>query len=222
MAYVALRPGRVERVRAAGTLWPDADDGRAAGNLRSALWRLRRAGIEVLVADKHSLSLRADVAVDVLVLEKWADRLIQERCSSDDLLASDCLFEALDLLPGWYDDWVLTERERLRQRLLHALESLCRQLTKAGRHAAAIEAAMTAIDADPLRESAHRCLVEAHLAEGNWAEARRSFAVLRRLTLRELGVEPSPALQRLIDRGCVVSSSAMRGRQEKRQRVVRQ
>ena len=37
----------------------------------------------------------------------------------------------------------------------------------------------------------HPVLVEAHLAEGNWAEAWRSFSHLRRMTLRELGVEVS-------------------------------
>lgn len=211
MAYVALKHGRVERARAAGMLWPEADDGRAAGNLRSALWRLRGAGIDVLVADKFSLALRPAVAVDVDVLQRWADRVTQERCDPDELTVFGRLSEALDLLPGWYDDWVSIERERLRQRLLHAVEALGRQLTTAGRHADAIDAAMAAIDADPLRESAHRVLVEAHLAEGNWSEARRSFAMLRRMTLRELGVEPSSALRALVDRGCGGSSSAQRG-----------
>ena len=55
LAYVALRRRRVERRQVAGTLWPFGDEERAAGNLRSALWRLRRAGINVLVADKWSL-----------------------------------------------------------------------------------------------------------------------------------------------------------------------
>ena len=201
MAYVALWRGPVERVRAARVLWPDVGDGRAAGNLRSALWRLRGAGIDVLVADKLSLALRPDVAVDVHLMEAWADRLIEDRCHPDDLTAFRRLSEALDLLPGWYDDWVIAERERLRRRLLHGVESLGRRLTMAGRHADAIEAAMTAIDADPLRESAHWVLVEAHLAEGHWAEACRSFVNLRRLTLRELGVEPSPGLRLLVDGG---------------------
>ena len=202
MAYVALKRGRMERARAAGMLWPEADDGRAAGNLRSALWRLRAAGIDVLLADKFSLTLRPDVDVDVHILLRLADRITQERCAPDELAAFGWLSEALDLLPGWCDDWVSAERERLRQRLLHAVESSGRQLTRAGRYAEAIEAAVVAIEADPLRESAHRVLVEAHLGEGNWSEARRSFALLRRLTVRELGVEPSPALCRLVDRGC--------------------
>ena len=76
LAFVALRRRRVDRRQAAGTLWPDGDEERAAGNLRSALWRLRRAGIDVLLADKWSLALRPDVLVDVHLMDEWATRLI--------------------------------------------------------------------------------------------------------------------------------------------------
>lgn len=210
LAYVALKHGRVERMRVAGVLWPEADDRRAAGNLRSALWRLRGAHIDVLTTDKDSLSLRPDVDVDVRAVERWADRLIGGRSGPEDGIAPGELSGAIDLLPGWYDDWVIAERERLRQRVLHAMESLGHQLTSTGRHAEAIDAAIMAIDADPLRESAHRVLIEAHLAEGNWVEARSSFAMLRRMTLRELGVEPSPGLWRMIDLESGAPVSALR------------
>src|SRR4051795_7611946 len=58
VAYLALKGGRVERRVMAGTLWPDAPDARAAGNLRSALWRLRGAGIDVIGSDKTGMWLR--------------------------------------------------------------------------------------------------------------------------------------------------------------------
>lgn len=51
---------------------------------------------------------------------------------------------------------------------------------------------------EPLRETAHRTLIEAHLAEGNWSEARRQFRECRRLLREELGVEPSESTRRLI------------------------
>jgi DNA-binding SARP family transcriptional activator len=57
LVFVVLRRRRVERRQAAGALWPLGDEERAAGNLRSALWRLRRARIDVLLADKWSLVL---------------------------------------------------------------------------------------------------------------------------------------------------------------------
>jgi DNA-binding SARP family transcriptional activator len=198
LAFVALRRRRVERRYAAGILWPAGDDARAAGNLRSALWRLNVAGIPLLVADKCTLSLRDDVVVDVHVAGDWASRLVGGGAATDDLTLVPWATEALDLLPGWYEDWAVVERERIRQRMLHALEALSRALVAAGRGAHAVEAAMTAVAAEPLRESAQRVLLEAHLAEGNWVEGRRGYELYRQLLWRELGAEPDPALATVI------------------------
>ena len=173
-------------------------DGRAAGNLRSALWRLRGAGIDILTTDKWSLSLDETVDVDVRLVGEWASRMINGTMSGADLTVSPSWINALDLLPGWYDDWALLERERLRQRTLHALEALSRCLVDVGRYADAIEAAMLAVGAEPLRESAQRALVEAHLAEGNIGEARRSYLAYRAVLRRELAVEPSADLVALV------------------------
>lgn len=191
LAFVALRRRPVERRQAAGTLWPCGDEERASGNLRSALWRLRRAGINVLIADKWTLALRADVLVDLYLTEQWATRLIEGTATGRDLAISPPVAEALDLLPRFYDDWVLAERERVRQRILHALESLSQALAAAGRFAEAIEAAMLATGVEPLRESAQRALIKAHIAEGNLVEARRSYQAYQDLVRRELGVTPS-------------------------------
>jgi DNA-binding SARP family transcriptional activator len=198
LVFVALRRARVERICAAGTLWPIGAELRAAGNLRSALWRLRRAGIDLIVADKWSLMLSDEVVVDLRIMEEWAARLIAGTATRDDLGVMLWHMDALDLLPGWYDDWALMERERLRQRMLHALEALSRNLVDHGRWAEAVEAALTAVTAEPLRESAQRTLIEAHLAEGNWIEGRRAFEAYRELLQRELGIEPSADLAALI------------------------
>lgn len=200
LAFVALNGGRVERRQAAGILWPFGDDLRAAGNLRSALWRLKAAGIDVLDSDKCALAVREDTVVDIYVLCDWAERLIEGTATPEDLCALKWRADAVELLPGWYDDWVLIERERIRQRLLHALEALSRHLVRAGRYAEAVESAMVAVGVEPLRESGQRSLIEAHLAEGNLVEALRTYDAYRRLVLRELGVEPSPGLSALVAR----------------------
>ncbi len=203
LAFIALRRQRVERRHAAGLLWPVGSDERAAGNLRSALWRLRGAGIDLLVVDKCSLRLRDDVAVDAELVGAWAGRLISGTVHPDELTIPPSWAEALELLPGWYDDWVLLERERLRQRVLHGLEALSRHLVTAGRFAEAVEAAMVAVAVEPLRESAQRALVTAHLAEGNRVEGRRCFEVYRQVLRRELGAEPAPDLTALVHPGPV-------------------
>lgn len=191
LAFVALRRRRVDRRYAAATLWPLGDERRAAGNLRSALWRLRGADIDILAADKWSLAMGDGVVVDVHEIADWADRVIEGRVLAGDLTVSPATVDALDLLPGCYDDWALMERERLRQRMLHALEAQSRLLVREGRFGDAVEAAMLAVNAEPLRESGQRALLEAHLAEGNIVEARRHYRAFYQLLRRELGVAPS-------------------------------
>jgi DNA-binding SARP family transcriptional activator len=200
LVFVALHRGRIERRYAAGALWPTGDDMRAAGNLRSALWRLNGAGVNVVLADKHGLAIRDDVLVDVHIVSSWATRLIKGSATHDDLRVMPSGVDALDLLPGWYDDWALVERERIRQRLLHALEALSRELLQLRRCAEAVEAALIAVSADPLRESAQRALIEAHLGEGNWVEGRRSFEAYCDVLARELGTEPGLELAAMVDR----------------------
>jgi len=198
LAYVALRQGRVERRRAAGALWPIGDDHRAAGNLRSALWRLRGAGIDIMTTDKWSMELCHGVQVDAQLTLDWANRLIADTVQAGDLAMRGNRIDALDLLPGWYEDWAIVERERIRQRMLHALEALSRRLSGVDRHAEAVEVAMAVVNAEPLRESAQRVLLEAHAAERNWVEVRRSYLCYRDLVRRELGVEPAHDLTRFV------------------------
>jgi DNA-binding SARP family transcriptional activator len=199
LVFIALHPGRVDRRFAAGSLWPDGNDDRAAGNLRSALWRLKGAKIEIVHAEKCALWLNPVTAVDLRVIDHWAGRMIEGRVGADDLRVPHLGGDAMDLLPGWYDDWVTFERERLRQRLLHAFEALSRKLVDARQYAEAIEVALMAVRAEPLRESAHRTLLEAHFAESNLGEARRLFRDYCSLIRKELGVEPSRELTTLVE-----------------------
>jgi DNA-binding SARP family transcriptional activator len=202
LVFMALHGRRVDRRHVAGMLWPNGDDERASGNLRSALWRLKGAGIDVLDADKVALALRADVEVDVNLLSQWSERLINGTAPRGELKIWPEALQAVDLLPGWYDDWVIFARERLRQRLLHGLEALSRRLRECGCLGDAVEAAVTAASLEPLRESAQMVLIEAHLAEGNVNEALRCFHAYRQTLNVELGVEPGQRLAGLIERAC--------------------
>lgn len=195
LAYLALQPGR-QREQVAGTLWPEVAASRALGNLRSTLWRLSRAGLCVSACGP-SLALPPDVEVDVHGLQ----RIVREARESKFAADTNAWFwsdHAEELLPGWYDEWVLTERERLRQARLHVGEAMAERLCRGGRHAAALQVALQVIALEPLRESAHRLVIRVHLAEGNLNEALRQYRTCCALLSNELGVGPSPLLERLV------------------------
>lgn len=220
LAFVAIQRGRLERRYVAGALWPFGDDNRAAGNLRSALWRLRGAGVDVIGADKWSLCLSDGVTVDLDAVSGWAERVVAKTPRRDDFGRISEKVRALDLLPGCYDDWAITERELIRQRTLHALEELSRQLRVQRRYAEAVEAAMAAVNAEPLRESAQRVLIEAHLGEGNLVEARRVFLAYQQLVARELGIAPSQGMRAMVRMSPAVEGRSARHEPSRLERVT--
>jgi DNA-binding SARP family transcriptional activator len=206
-AFLALHNRQLLRTHVAGTLWPDVPTQRANANLRAALWRLPPPCRPVIDASSCHLRLAAIVAVDLHAAAECARRLLDrsEHCSADDLSAAALLGFSRDLLPDWYDDWVLVERERFHQLRLHALETLCERLTAAGRYGEAVDAGLAAVRAEPLRESGHRALIRAYTAEGNHAEAGRQYDLCRRMLLDELGVEPSVHLRNLVLQGAMTA-----------------
>ena len=129
-----------------------------------------------------------------------AHRWLAEQETIGDRSAASVALEG-ELLPDWYDDWVTDERERFRQLRLHALEVMAERLAGSRRWGDAVLAALAAVSADPLRESAHRAVIKVHLAEGNVAEAIRQLRRCERLMIDEVGVPPSPSLAELIRAG---------------------
>ena len=200
LAFLAIRGGVISRAAVAGTLWPDATETHAYSNLRSALARLERTYRKMLQASKLELGLAEGVTVDIHHAQTLARRLLDPAATLEQSDLSSAAVVALsgDLLPGWYDDWVLVEAEDWRQLRLHALEALAGRLTAAGCWGQAADAASAAVRAEPLRESAHAALIQVHLAEGNQSEAVREFTHYRALLHAELGLEPTLRLRRLV------------------------
>jgi DNA-binding SARP family transcriptional activator len=200
LAFLALQERPVLRAHVAGCLWAGKSDERAAANLRAALWRLSEPGPPLVGSSAAHLSLSPEVSVDVREAIEGARRLLDSQGGVLDGDFEEFLLSG-DILPDWYEDWVSIERERLRQLRLHALEALCNRLIAAGRLAEAIDVALAAVAAEPLRESAHRLLIRAHLAEGNRAEAVRQFDAYQELLWTGLGVAPSGQLTALMATG---------------------
>jgi DNA-binding SARP family transcriptional activator len=193
--------GRPGRGAIAGHLWPDVPEDHAQGSLRSALWRVQKVVPGLVEVSGGALGLAAGVQVDVREFTDWARRVMDPMVCVDTGSPPDVALRG-ELLPGWYEDWVLLERERLRQLRMHALEALADKLAAAGRCGEALQAAYAAVRTEPLRESAHRAVVRAHLAEGNVAEAVRAYASFRDLLGAELGVAPTVLMTELIVRAC--------------------
>jgi DNA-binding SARP family transcriptional activator len=198
VAFLAVHNRPLLRLYVAGNLWIDSSEEHASANLRTALWRLHTLGFHLVDATRSHLSLASGVGVDLHDSSRRARQVLRHEAAPT-RESLDVILNGGDLLPDWYDEWVLVEREQFRQLRLLALETLCRDLSAAHSYAEAVEAALACIVAEPLRESAHRALIGAHLAEGNRVEAIRQFRLYEALVRDELGVEPSAAIRHMVE-----------------------
>ena len=196
LAYLALRRRPVLRDHAAEELWLEFSSKHALGSLRSALWKLRRPGCELVRVCGCRLQLDPAVRVDVLEALAWA-RSMASPATRRGIDLSGLAYTG-DLLPDWYDDWVTLERERFRLLRAQALEELCFALSAEQRYTEALDAALTAIEVEPLRESAHRALMHVHLAQGNPAAVVDQYQRFRSRLSRDVGLAPSAQMRELV------------------------
>jgi len=173
LAVLALL-GRQSRAHVAATLWPDIDDERASGRLRSLLWRLDRRVVELIDVVNGTLGLAEHVGVDAAELVALTGDLIKGTATDIDLDRALSLLDGPELLVGWYDEWALRERDFVNQRRLHALEALVDRFIEQRRPREALHAAR---------------LIRALLAEGNRASALRHLERYRSFVRAELGID---------------------------------
>ncbi|TCM37251.1 BTAD domain-containing putative transcriptional regulator [Kribbella sp. VKM Ac-2568] len=201
IALLALQ-GRCARTQAAATLWPDCRDEVAAARLRAILWRLRHrhAGVPPLLEiGDTSLALASEVVVDVHRFRLSAELLIHDPYGREDGEdAAAAVLHSSELLPGWYDDWVLAARERLQYLRLSALDALASRWRLQRRGHEALQAARAATSIEPLHESAHRTIVRTHLDNGDIVEAVKHYVKFRAMLHRELGLPPSELFTELV------------------------
>jgi DNA-binding SARP family transcriptional activator len=206
LAFLALKGRLIRRQAAAGTLWPVATEDHASSSLRSALARLQGEARAAVEATARDLGLSGNVTVDFWDSRALAHQLLAPQGSASTTDPGPEAIPALsgELLPDWYDEWVLVEAEDWRQLRLHALEALADRLTATRKYGDAAAAAIAAVRAEPLRESPRAALIRVHIAEGNPSEALREFAQYGKLLKLELGVEPTERLRALVaDLGAV-------------------
>ena len=206
LAYLLLhRNAQVPRHHLAFTFWPDTKESQARNNLRQMLHQLRHTLPDFerfFQVDSNSVSWlpNAPYQLDVAEFEQAAARVAELEPNSNRRAICQALQSAVslytgDLLPSCYEDWIEPERERLRSWYHRLLEQLIDLLEEQRDYATALDYAQRLLQADPLREETHLCLMRLYALSDNRAGALRAYndcvAVLR----RELQVEPSAEIQ---------------------------
>src|SRR5207302_6730535 len=103
------------------------------------------------------------------------------------------------LLPGFYEEWVVPEQQRLTDRFLSAIRDLTSSLEQSGDIDAAIECARRAVAADPTRENAHYDLMRLYAKSGQPAAVMRQYRELERVLAESTGQKPSASIRRLAE-----------------------
>jgi predicted ATPase/DNA-binding SARP family transcriptional activator len=180
------------REKLAELFWGDVSDEQARHSLRTALATLRRElGSDLFLTDRESIQVSPDFSiwVDALEFEK------QARSATDldiaTLQSTISLYRG-DLLPDFYDDWILRERDRYQTLYLVLLLQMTQLLRARSDYARAIEYAERALECEPANERAHQHLIFCHLANGDRSAALRQYEACCRTLQEELAVEPSP------------------------------
>ncbi|MCU1574489.1 MAG: DNA-binding transcriptional activator of the family [Micrococcaceae bacterium] len=179
------------RTAVAGLLWPDSSDSQAAASLRVALWHVAHELPGLLRSVEDPLALDPSVSVD---LHRLQHSLVH---SHGGPLPLEQLRTA-ELLPGWYEDWVLGEQERFRHLRVTALDEAAERALAGGDTGTAEVAALAAANLEPLRERSVVLLVRAELAAGNFNGAQRSYRRYRNLCQDTFGMEPGFQLSQLL------------------------
>ena len=192
LAYLVLHPepNGHPREKLATLFWGDTPDKQARMSLRTSLTVLRKAlGADVLIADAKRVQLNPDRAWWIDVRE--FDRL---RASSPEIALE--LYGG-ELLAGFYDEWVLLEREQWRCRYVDTLLQLTQQLRSRSEYEQAGTIARRALEVDRANETAYQHLMFCELARGNRAGAIELYSECARMLQAELAVEPAAETQAL-------------------------
>jgi DNA-binding SARP family transcriptional activator/predicted ATPase len=214
LAYLAVTRRPHSREKLAGLLWGEMPDEAAKGNLRKILSTLREVAGPELIIDRQSVAINpaSPVWLDTAVLEAQLSKILYRgrgaaasAQSANILLESDVreIEEAIslyrgDFLEGFYvhsapafEEWVLSERERLRQMALHALYRLVGHYTAKGDYGQGLDHATRLLALEPWHEEVHQQMMLLLALSGQRSAAIDQFETCRRLLADELGAEPN-------------------------------
>jgi DNA-binding SARP family transcriptional activator len=199
LAALAIRGHEQDRSVLAATLYPDGRPSQISASLRSALWRTKAVTCHPLVVRQgERLRLHNSLTVDLQTRSREARLSTTGQWAEPPVAYYHDFIDALsqELLPSWNEEWLVLDRQRWDHVRLHALEWLAGHLVAIGRPMEALEAGLAAVAIEPYRESAHRALITAHMAEGNSASALAQYQRCQQLLMRDLGVRRQPNFER--------------------------
>ncbi len=210
LAYLVLhRDAPQSRGHLAFIFWPDTSDAQARTNLRYLLHQLRHTlpdADSYLDGRIQSLQWRsgAPFALDAADFEAALAQAEQAPRRGNPVAVREALERAValykgDLLPSCYDDWIMPQREGLRQAYLSALERLVQVLEEQRDYAAAVRHAQRLLQHDPLHEATYRHLMRLHALDGDRAAALQVYHTCATVLRRELEVEPSAATREVYE-----------------------
>jgi len=208
LCYLAVMRGQHSREKLAGLLWGDKPDARASANLRKSLSTLRQIFEDALIITRQSVTFNYD-SDHWLDVEVFESALAGGDASLETFPAMNEAVELYrgDFLEGFsvrqaveFEEWALSERERLRQMAIKALQRMSDACADRGEYEAAIEYTHRLLALEPWAEEAHRQLMTLLARIGQPSAALAQFETCRQILAEELGVEPLPETQALYQR----------------------
>ena len=182
LVYLLLHRHRSHRREVLiGLFWGNHDEERARRCLSTTLWRLRSElepaptphGIYLITtaAGEISFNRECDYWLDVANFEEKIVHGLIHPVATMAVADAQELEEALqlykgDLLEGFYEEWTLRERERLRALYLKALTRLMLYYQQHGIYERSLVCGQKILDMDPLREEIHRAMMRLYLQSG--------------------------------------------------------
>lgn len=216
LAYLAYHRQRIHpREVLAEMLWSDEGAEATRDRLRQALAAIRRVletesneteSPRILMADRSDVGFCPD-AVSTDAEQFVSSAALAAKAAGDPLRRLDLLREAIalyrgDLMPGYSDSWIISERERLSEIFYECLCQAADLVYQTGQISEATDLARRAVRLDPLREEGYVVLMRLSRAEGRVADALRKYRQMERVLREELGVAPSDAAKALAANLC--------------------
>jgi len=207
IAYLALRvPDTVSRSEVAFKLWADSSEEQALTNLRKALHHLKQIlPVEIIQTDARELKLSPEVQLDLAefmaaLANGERARLMNDPQAEQTALEAASLLYKGDLLPGLYDGWIESERDRLHKQFVQVTDRLIALLELHHHYRDAIKHAQRLLQTDNLREETYRTLIRLHALNNDRAAALNVYHACAGVLSKELGVEPDASTRELYER----------------------